>query len=243
MVREGPALSTTTMTTTTIGLGRGTWRPGRRSGASVPRASLTPRDATIAAGGDDAWPKKALKQVAGCVASVFVGLSVSGAAEARLEGVNKPELLPKEYTPLIDVADFLTSGEEKALIKRLESLERDTGVKLRVLAQNYPETPGLAIKDFWGVDGSTVVLVADPNTGNITNFNVGSDVDFLVPRNFWSKVAGKYGNKFYWSDQGPDRAIINSVDAIDFCLREPESRGKCTKVTSFEDQIEDKARF
>ncbi len=38
-------------------------------------------------------------------------LVFAGGADARLEGVNKPELLPKEYTPIIDVAGFLTDGE------------------------------------------------------------------------------------------------------------------------------------
>lgn len=40
---------------------------------------------------------------------------------------------------------------------------------------------GLAIKDFWGVDADTVVFVADPGLGNILNFNVGENIDLMVP--------------------------------------------------------------
>ena len=40
---------------------------------------------------------------------------------------------------------------------------------------------GLAIKDFWGVDGDTVVFVADPSIGNILNFNVGANIDLQIP--------------------------------------------------------------
>lgn len=32
-------------------------------------------------------------------------------ADARLEGVNRPELLPQEYSNVIDVAGFLTPSE------------------------------------------------------------------------------------------------------------------------------------
>lgn len=147
-----------------------------------------------------------------------------------MEGVNKPELLPKEYTPVIDVAGFLTPGEMKRIRMEVENLERDTGVKLRVLAQNYPQTPGLAIKDFWGVDADTVVFVADPNTGNILNFNVGANIDLSIPPSFWSRLAGKYGNKFFWQEQGEQAAIVNAVSAIDSCIREPPGRLQCAKV-------------
>jgi hypothetical protein len=32
--------------------------------------------------------------------------------------------------------------QEKRLVTEVTDLERDTGVHVRVLAQNYPETPG-----------------------------------------------------------------------------------------------------
>ena len=149
-----------------------------------------------------------------------------GPAAARLEGVNNPQLLPTTpNVPVIDVAGFLSKGQARTAqlnqlwlrtqapdltrvrlsacqVERLtsvvKSLEADTGIKLRVLSQAYPNTPGLAVRDYWGVDADTAVFVADPGTGNILNFNVGANVDFKVPRTFWTRLAGKYGTKFYW---------------------------------------------
>lgn len=84
---------------------------------------------------------------------------------------------------------------------------------------------GLAIRDFWNVDDRTIVFVADPTfgkwlnewfdkyisielwyltsvlSGNILNFNVGASVDLDIPRSFWSRLAGKYGNMFYWKEK------------------------------------------
>eukprot|EP00270_Netrium_digitus_P016706 TRINITY_DN6032_c0_g3_i1.p1 TRINITY_DN6032_c0_g3~~TRINITY_DN6032_c0_g3_i1.p1 ORF type:complete len:264 (+),score=38.07 TRINITY_DN6032_c0_g3_i1:64-855(+) len=151
-------------------------------------------------------------------------------ASARLEGVNKPELLPSEFTEVIDVAGFLTEGQEKRLAEDIRRLEADTGFKLRILAQNYPQTPGLAIKDFWGVDDQTIVFVADPSLGNILNFNIGAMVDLSVPRSFWSRLAGKYGNIFYWRDNGEEAAIEAAVVAIDACLREPIGPRQCAEI-------------
>lgn len=166
--------------------------------------------------------------------SLALALSLSGLETADAKsGVNKPELLPSEFTTIIDVAGFLSDGQEKRLAEEISSIEKETGFKLRVLAQNYPNTPGLAIKDFWQVDDKTVVFVADPTFGNIIHFNVGAEVDIGVPRNFWSRVAGKYGNIFYWKEKGEDASIEAAVVAVSNCLRDPEGPNSC--ASSLED--------
>ncbi|XP_048127650.1 thylakoid lumenal 15.0 kDa protein 2, chloroplastic [Rhodamnia argentea] len=192
------------------------------------RTSSTRKSSSLSAAISDLGSKSLNFLLSGTLA---LGLSLTGVvgfAEAKV-GVNKPELLPKEYTPVIDVAGLLSDGQEIRLAQEIADIEKDTGFKLRVLAQNYPNTPGLAIKDFWSVDDRTIVFVADPTFGNIINFNVGASVDLDIPRSFWSRLAGKYGNMFYWKEKGEDASIEAAVVAISNCLREPVGPYNCSE--------------
>jgi hypothetical protein len=158
-------------------------------------------------------------------------LPAAGPAAARLEGVNRPELLPPgPVATVIDAAGFLSEGQEARIAARVAALEAATGVRLRVLAQNYPETPGLAIRDYWAVDDDTVVAVFDPSFGNMVNVNVGLGADLRAPRNFWTRLASKYGVPAYWKGAGEDAAIVNAVAAIDACLREAPGAGQCAEL-------------
>lgn len=72
------------------------------------------------------------------------------AASARLDPVNRPDLLPKEPDlNVIQTEKFLTTGQAKRLNDLLVKLEKDTSFRVRVLCQAYPNTPGLAIRDYW----------------------------------------------------------------------------------------------
>jgi hypothetical protein len=73
-------------------------------------------------------------------------------AEARLEAVNRPDLLPSEKgLNVIQTEKFLTTGQARRMNQMLSNLEEDTGFRVRVLCQQYPNTPGLAIRDYWSV--------------------------------------------------------------------------------------------
>jgi TPM domain len=166
--------------------------------------------------------------------NVFSKLLIGGLAAfptpalARLESVDNPKLLPAEKgLKVIQTEKFLTSGQAKRMDQLLSALERDTGWRVRVLCQSYPNTPGLAIRDYWDLgkegqkDDKYVVLVVDQfgGRGNVLNFNVGEGVKFALPNVFWTRLQAKYGTTFYVRDNGIDLAITNAVDAIVTCLR------------------------
>lgn len=164
-------------------------------------------------------------------ASALLGISTPQPAFARLDPVNRPDLLPKEDgLNVIQVEKFLTSGQAKRMDNLLASLEKDTGFRLRVLCQSYPNTPGLAIRDYWDLgkedqkDDKYVVLVVDQfgGKGNVLNFNVGDGMKFALPNVFWTRLQGKYGTTFYVKENGIDLSITNAIEAIVQCLRSEE---------------------
>jgi hypothetical protein len=138
---------------------------------------------------------------------------------------DNPDLLPDHPTPVIDLAKALTDGQRAALETKLNAIEADTGWKLRVLTQ-YDRTPGLAIREFWGLDERSLVLIADPRGGNLLNFNVGDALFALMPRTYWVELQTRFGNQYYVRDHGEDGAITDALDAVAICL----DRGGCQVV-------------
>ncbi len=130
---------------------------------------------------------------------------------------DNPDLLPDHDTPVIDLAKLLTDGQRQALEDELREFEDTSGWKLRVLTQ-YDRTPGLAVREFWGLDDRSLLLVADERGGNLLNFNVGDALFALMPRTFWVELQTRYGNQFYVREHGQDAAVLDSLHAVKGCL-------------------------
>ncbi len=138
---------------------------------------------------------------------------------------DNPDLLPDQPTNVIDLANALTDTQQDQLDQHLQDFEAETGWKLRVLTQ-FDRTPGRAVKDFWGLDDRSVMLVADPRGGNLLNFSVGDALYDLLPRTFWIELQTRYGNQFFVRDNGEDSSIIQALQSIETCLRQ----GGCNVV-------------
>ncbi|HAN45235.1 MAG TPA: methanol dehydrogenase [Cyanobacteria bacterium UBA8156] len=130
---------------------------------------------------------------------------------------NAPELLPDKMTNVVDLGKLLNEAQEQQLTQSLQALESRTGWKLRVLTQ-VDVTPGRAVKEFWGLNDRSVLLVADTRGRNLLNFSVGDDVYKLLPRTFWIELQSRYGNQFFVREEGYDRSILAAVEAIAGCL-------------------------
>ena len=156
---------------------------------------------------------------------LFLGLVVIFSMEGITFAYDNPDLLPKEQTPIIDLAKTLSEKQRLDLETSLNAYEEDTGWKIRVLSQ-YEKTPGLAVKEYWGLDETSLLIIADPRGGNLLSFNVGDAYFALMPRIFWVELQTRFGNQFYVRDNGEDGSILASIKAVETCL----DRGGCEVV-------------
>ena len=157
-----------------------------------------------------------------CLLAVLV---VSFTAAAPAKAYDNPDLLPDHPTPVIDLARAFSDNQRSSLEEALNQFEENTGWKLRVLTQ-YERTPGLALRDFWGLDERSLLLVADPRGGNLLNFNVGDAFFALMPRTYWVELQTRFGNQYYVKDHGEDGSILDALNAVEICLE----RGGCQVV-------------
>ncbi len=152
-----------------------------------------------------------------CGLALVLLLVLAPTAGQQAWAFDNPDLLPAQATPVIDLAKLLTDSQRTALELELNDFEASSGWKLRVLTQ-YDRTPGLAIKQFWGLDERSLLLVADERGGNLLNFNVGDALFALMPRTFWVELQTRYGNQYYVRDNGQDAAVLDSLHAVKGCL-------------------------
>jgi hypothetical protein len=160
-------------------------------------------------------PKPALKVIASLLFSLV--LSVVGLWGQPAHAYDDPSLLPDRATNVIDLGEFLTPAQEQQLDRQLGEFTNKTGWKVRVLTQ-VDVTPGRAVKNFWGLDDRSVLVVADSRGRNLLNFSVGDDIYPLLSRNFWIELQSRYGNQFYVREQGYDGSILASVNTVLGCL-------------------------
>lgn len=158
-------------------------------------------------------------------AGLLLLIGLLGFGPAAAQAYDNPDLLPDHPTPVIDLAKALSDGQRASLEANLNTFEASSGWKLRVLSQ-YDRTPGLAVKEFWGLDERSLVLVADPRGGNLLNFNVGDALFALMPRTFWVELQTRFGNQYYVREHGEDGAIVDALSAVQGCLE----RGGCQVV-------------
>tara|TARA_Y100001970_G_scaffold293002_1_gene437129 strand:- start:20106 stop:20894 length:789 start_codon:yes stop_codon:yes gene_type:complete len=133
--------------------------------------------------------------------------------------INNPDLLPDIKTPVIDLAKTLSPYQKKLLEDELIDFEEQSGWKIKYLSQ-FESSPGEAIRDYWDLDDTSLLVVADPRGGNLLNFNVGEAYFSFLPRLFWVELQTRYGNQYYVKDHGEDGSVIAAINSVKICLEQ-----------------------
>ena len=192
------------------------------------RFKTAPRQMTQSIGQSLSFAKlvsKLSRQWTATLSAISLILILVLAPAAPVHAVYNPELLPDEPTVVIDLARILNDAQEEYLNTKLPEFEAETGWKLRILTQ-FDQTPGRAVKEFWGLNDKSIMMVADPRGGNLLNFSVGDQLYPLLPRTFWIELQTRFGNQFYVRDNGEDGAVLGAINALETCLE----RGGCAVV-------------
>ena len=82
-------------------------------------------------------------------------------------------------------------------------LTRTSGWRIRVLTRFGPQAgpTGKEVKDVWGLDDRTTIIIVDPTSPNVLAFNTGRSVEQLLSRSFFIELQSRYGNKFFVRDE------------------------------------------
>ncbi len=155
---------------------------------------------------------------------IFLSLLILIFNEPSL-AINNPNLLPEEKTPVIDLAKTLSPNQKESLENNLNNLEEKSGWKIKYLSQ-FESIPGIAIKDYWDLDETSLLVIADPRGGNLLNFNVGEAYFTFMPRLFWVELQTRFGNQYYVKEHGEDGAVLDAINSVKICLE----RGGCQVV-------------
>ena len=57
------------------------------------------------------------------------------------------------------------------------------------------------VKAAWAPNDRTVIIIVDPSSPNILDFNTGQAVEQLLRRTFFVELQSRYGNKFFVRDE------------------------------------------
>lgn len=167
---------------------------------------------------------------AGCAAAVVRENDSMDAAAVAVDSSLGNTIGDRDYvsqtidsrTPIVDYARVLPKGVIESKQKLLRDLERDTGYKVRLLSRygaGERGPTGEEIRRGWGVDEKTILMVVDPTSPNIMAFSFGLEVQKVLPRPFFTELQSRFGNLFYIRENGEAKAVVETLDTLDTCLR------------------------